>query len=424
MNIKKHVLIISFAYPPLNYIGAFRVSKISKHLMELGYEPHVITARHGKLDVQAPIEIPKENIHYVEWNDPYSIVNFFLSKKSKPLIVVGKILRLFIPFGSTRLPEIRRQFWRRPAERKALEIIEKYPITAIYSSSSPPASAIIASRLAKKTAIPWLAEFRDPWTQNKYNKKNWLHQWIEEKIEKRTLKHAHKLITVSRPLAEEMEEMHKKETLVVYNGFDPKDYEGLQRQFTEKFTIIHTGSIYKGKRDPSPLFEAISILEARGCKFLSNIEIHFYGARLENTLKPIIDKYNVEKYVFLKGMLSKDEIHTIQFSASILLLLAWNHSDAKGTLTGKIFEYIGVQRPILAIAYKDGAINNVLDEYGGGYLSNEPIDIANFLERALELWSGGDYSCNLNIVNEKCQEYTRMRQTTMIIQGIEKSVDE
>lgn len=415
---EKHILIISFAYPPLNFIGAFRVSKISKSLMEEGYVPHVITAQHGALEVKAPIEIPKEYIHYVKWKDPYRIVNYFLSKKSKLFIFIGKVLRILIPFGSTRLPEIRRQFWRKPAERKALEIIEKYPIAAIYSSSSPPASAIIASRVAKKTNIPWYAEFRDPWTQNKYNKKNKLHQWIEEQIERRILKGAKKLVTISEPLAEEIEQMHGKETLVIYNGYDPKDYEGLERKYIDTFTIVHTGSIYKGKRDPSPLFEAISILEKRGCKFLDNLEIHFYGARLERTLNPIVEEYKVGKYVHFKGMVSKTIINEIQYNSSLLLLLAWNHPDAKGTLTGKIFEYIGVQRPILAIAYEKGAIKDVLEEYGGGKLMLKPLEIADFLEESLERWDNGDFTLGLNINEDNSSRYTRDAQTRKLIENI------
>ena len=79
---KKNVLIISFAYPPLNYPGSIRVSKITKNLIELGFNPIVITAKSGFLETKSNLEIPIENIHYVDWFDPYVFINKMLNNKN------------------------------------------------------------------------------------------------------------------------------------------------------------------------------------------------------------------------------------------------------------------------------------------------------------------------------------------------------
>lgn len=417
---EKHILVISFAYPPLNFIGAFRISKITKNLLEMGYIPHVITAEHGDLEVESEIEIPKNLISYVKWKDPYKLVTFFLSKKNPLFLYLGKVLRVLIPFGTTRLPETRRQFWRKPAYVAALEVIDKYPIQLIYSSSSPPASAIIASRLQKTTGIPWIAEFRDLWTGNPYNPKNRIHHYFEERIEKRILRRASALVTVSKPLAIELEEMHKKPCFVIYNGFDPDDYNLAQNITKTKFAISHTGSIYPEKRDPSALFKAVKMLENENYQYVNLISIEFYGSRLEKTLEPLIKKNGVEKYVNIKGQYSRNEIIKVQMNSTVLLLLTWNDIKAKGTLTGKVFEYIGSRRPILACSYKQGAVDVLINDYKCGFLSNDVKELATYLKEKIDLWLAGDSDLGYDFGGNSAIEYTRKRQTEKLINIFDK----
>lgn len=419
---KKHILIISFAYPPLNFIGAFRISKISKNLLEEGYIPHVITADHGDPDVKSEIEIPDDLVHYVKWNDPYRMVVYFLSKNNLLFQFLGKVLRVLIPFGTTRLPEVRRQFWRKPAYQKALELIEKYPIEIIYSSSSPPSSAIIASRLQQRKGIPWIAEFRDLWTGNPYNTKNKIHHFFEERIEKKILSRASAFITISKPLAVELERMHKKPCYIVYNGFDSEDYKGKPIEFGNKFIITHAGSIYKGKRDPSSLFEAINILKGEKDPLVKNIEVLFYGARLERVIGELIKKYGVQDNVTIVGLKPRKEIITVQKKSALLLLLTWVDVRAIGTLTGKIFEYLGCKRPILAVSLKGGAIDQLLDESNTGTVLNESQEIAEFLKEKLQDWNDNKYSLGFEFKDVNIDSYSRSNQTKQLIKVIEKTL--
>ncbi len=409
---KKNVLIISFAYPPLNYPGSIRVSKITKNLIELGFNPIVITAKSGFLETKSNLEIPIENIHYVDWFDPYVFINKMLNNKNFFFKIIGKVLKYLIPFGTTRLPELRRQFWRKPAIKKSLLLINKYKIDFIYSSSSPPSSAIIASAIARKKKIIWFAEFRDPWTQNPYNPKNILHTYFERKYEKYILKNANRIITISKTMASDFEKIHRKKTLVVYNGFDESDYK-LKNKKSKKFTIVHTGSIYGDKRDPSKLFEAIKSLKDENYIFYNKINIQFYGSNLKKVLNPLIKKYRIEDRVSIFSKIDKDKINVIQKNSNILLLLAWNNVLAKATLTAKIFEYVGAKRPILAQGYEFGEIANFLKKYDCGKLINKPAQITIFIKKCINDWhnKNNNFGFKFNGVSK----FKRISQTKKII---------
>lgn len=415
----KNVLIISFAYPPRNSIGSTRISKMSKSLADNGYNPIIITAPKGNSEDDSPIEIPEKNIHRVEFFDIWILINYLCKRELIFIRFLGKILKYFIPFGSNRMPERRLFFWRKSAYKTACAIIATNNIDFIYSSSSPPGTAIIASKLSEKYSIPWVVEFRDLWTKNPYDTRNRVHQYLEEKYEKKIIKNARAIVTVSNPLKEVMEKMHNKPSFIIYNGYDPAEYNFEKLKFGVKFKIIHTGTIYEGKRDPSNLFRALNILENRSFNLLKNTEIEFYGNGLEKILGPLIKKFKVEEYVKIKGRIQRKDILDRQISAAILLLLTWNDEKAKGTLTGKLFEYIGSKRPIIACSYEKGAVNELMSECNIGIVSNDPEQLADFLEDKLVRWDNKDYNLGYDFNSIDTGKYTRENQTKKLIEIFE-----
>ena len=210
--------------------------------------------------------------------------------------------------------------------------------------------------------------------------------------------------------ANKLQAFHSKKTIAIPNGFDEEDYTE-SVPLTPKFTITYTGNIYPGKRDPMPLFEAIAELKQEGKLSLDDLEVRFFGSNVAETLSPLVEKYSLWDFVKMYGFVSFSESIKRQKESIVLLLLSWNDPRDRGTLTGKVFEYLGAGRPILALAFKGGEIDNLLQESGCGIVANEVDEIKDILTKWLEEFRQcreitSHYSPNEEVI----KSYTRREQ--------------
>ena len=416
---KKHILIISFAYPPLPAIGSRRIAMIAKELHSNGYVPHVITAKNPPQTHDIKSFIPEENVHHVNWFDIWQLKHTL--EKYKLTKILGKILGYFFPFGSNILPERRRFFWIQPAVKKGLELIKKHNIELIYSSYTPPASIRIAAKLKEESGIPWINEYRDLWTGNPYLNLSEKQKAKNYKKEKELISKADALVTVSEPLKRELIVLHKKPTFVIYNGIDQLATTSGNKATSKKIKIVYAGTIYKGKRDPLPLFLALKRLKEKDNSLYNLFKVDFYGPAMEKLLyKDVIDT-GVGDVVSLKQPVSHKEILDIQANANILLLLGWNNIADEGVLTGKIFEYLGMYKPILAMGYKNGAMDVVLKETKTGRIINSPEEICNYLIDVAKIIQNNE-KIELFKSNIMLDSYLRKRQVVNLIKVFDKTL--
>jgi hypothetical protein len=374
----KTVLIISFAYPPLAAIGARRVSKISKELLAIGWTPIIVTATTSNELVTSEIEIPKELVYHVDWFDSWRWINMleinFLGR------IISKFLKKLIPYTTAGIPEFRRSRWINNAYKKALSLCKENKIDIIYSSFTPPASIRVAHKLNKKTNIPWVVEYRDLWTGNPYVRRNLIGTLINERFEKRLIRNACGLVTVSTPLAKNLYLLHDKPTAVVYNGYDDLDMD-FESSDSNTFDILYTGVLYKGKRDPLALFKALRILKHNNGEVYRKVRVQFFGPGVSIVLKEVLLGFDDLDCVTYHESITHDMVVKKQREADLLLILGNNHPSDAGIVTGKLFEYMERRRPILALVYPEGAIAEILRDSNQGMVSNEPEIIANHIER-------------------------------------------
>lgn len=374
---KKHILIISFDFPPSASIGGRRISSISKELYQLGFIPHVVTAKIPEQKNSNKLEIPECLVHYVEWFDFWNIKlnleKFSLTK------YIGKLIGYIIPASTIVVPERRLRFWIKPAIKKSLEIINKNDIKLIYSTFNPPANIKIAHVLKKRTGIPWVNEYRDLWTGNPYLTLNKKQYEKNREIEVKLISTSDALITISEPLKRKLSELHNKPTYVIYNGIDQKVNTSFHSIKSGKINIVYAGIIYKDKRDPKPFFLALKMLKENNFSLYSKISVDFYGPGMLKKLGSDLQEAGVADVVKLNEPVSHKEILQIQSNADILLLLGWNNKADEGVMTGKIFEYLGMKKPILALGYEKGAMNMVLEQTNTGKIINEPRQIYEYL---------------------------------------------
>jgi glycosyltransferase involved in cell wall biosynthesis len=256
--------------------------------------------------------------------------------------------------------------WLKPALRKAEEILEKERYNAVLSSSPYPTSHLIAKKIKKKFNMPWVADFRDPWSQNHNYPYGPIRKILDTKLEKKTIKNADAIDAASPGYAEKQQKLHQKSVSVITNGFDPEIIENLNIPLTKKFTITYTGAVYKWKQNPTIILGATKELIEEKKINPAEIEIRFYGAKLL-WLEKEIKKYGLENIAIQYGSIAKEESLKRQKESQLLLLLCWEDLKETGVYPKKIFEYLASQRPILATGgSKKEDVKNIIKETNSG----------------------------------------------------------
>jgi len=410
----KKILLITYHFPPYGCIGALRTGKTVKKLTDLGYEVRVISASNQSLPKNLPMEVDVDKVFYTDWFDVNWPINKLLGAKRVTSLknktssknIKSKIIG-FLKILYTKFVHIPDQYigWYFSAVKKSNSIIDAGFIPdIIFSSATPYTSHLVAKKVSNKYNIPWIAEFRDLWSDNHNRMSSLFDRWLE----KNTMHNSKAMITVSEPLTKILINKYKQPIYTIRNGFDAEDFnfEVISKNL-QKINIVYTGSIYVGKMDPSPLFIAL----ASNKDLQNNVVLNFYG-NASNFISNLSKKYNLESIVKIHGSISRSEILNIQKKADILLLLTWNSSKEKGLLGGKIFEYIASGNTILSIgAFKDTPSEIVVEDKFG-IATNDPEEITKFISS----YHKGKY--NNNLINRK--KYDRQLQINKLAEIIDK----
>ncbi len=380
-------------------MGAVRTGKTVKYLTEFGHDVRVISADDQNLPKDLALEINKEKVLYTKWFDINFLPTALLGKQKvvtrgfdisnqSALGYLGNLYREIFNFPDGKAG------WYPFALRTGRKIIKEWKPDIIFASAMPYTGLLVASKLSKETGIPWIAELRDLWTDNHYASHYKIRSIIEKRVEAKTLKTAAGLVTVSQPLANILNEKYRKKPVkVVLNGFDDSDYrftseeieEAKKRLGVDTFNICYTGMIYQGRQDPSQLFKALETINSN-----VPIRVHFWGRYL-GIVNHLSSIYGKEKQVFVHEPISYRQSLCVQSQADLLLLLLWNDPREKGVYTGKLFEYIGAGKKILAIGPKDNVAAQLIKERNLGIVTNEIDEIREFI---LETYNQKDNSIN------------------------------
>ncbi|MDH7511201.1 MAG: glycosyltransferase [Methanolinea sp.] len=381
----KRILIISYHFNKKEAIGAIRLQGLTRHLRSFGWESTIICGDTRECSDFFVNEILTNDI-LTNWKKTLGL-NVHLTLKEQLEVQSQKNKKTFLDFILNLWAEIFtypdvNKTWINPAIKKGQEILRNEKYDVIISSSGPASVNLVASRLASEFNIPWIADFRDLWTQNHYYSHSKIRKFFECHLEIKTLSNANVLITVSQPLAEKLQELHKnKKVIAIPNGFDPEQMNpGIP--VTGKFSITYTGNLYQGRRDPELLFRIARDLINENLIDPNILEITFYGYD-EGWLIQDVKKYGLDNCVKIYGMIPREESIQKQREAQILLLLTWNDPEEKGVYTGKLFDYLAARRPILSLGYTGGGVvKELLDQtHAGVHCSNE-AELREYLLRA------------------------------------------
>ena len=377
----QRVLLITHCYPPKPIIGGLRPCGLAKYLPLYGWEVIVLTPRvlKGKRPGARVIETEDRDV-LQDFKTKFGLNprlglhdQFRLPLSSKPntkLLHTKAIdwLKRWLEYPDSA------KGWIRFALEAVADFAKREHVDAILTTSPPESCHMIGAQAKKLLRRPWIADFRDLWTQN-LTQQNHGSDRLRVRLEKKTLEVADALVTVSYPWATRLGERYAaKPIYTISNGFDPDDFQHRPQRLTGCFSITHAGQLYEGKRDPSVLLEVVAELIREQALSATDVQVRFYG-EVEPWLPPLISRHRLQGVVELHGVLTREEVVQREMESQVLLLLGWSDAKETGQHTGKLFEYLGAGRPTLAVGGSKGVLTEVLAETKSGIhaLSKEQL---------------------------------------------------
>jgi len=403
------VLIICSNFLPVRNGGTIRCEKLAKYLPEYGWETIVLTKKPlkgTKLDFTYSLEHCKiyrtKNLDFAS-----AIINFkvkfkgffnqfpVLRKKATNRSALSvetesRVKRRFTEYFLVPDSDI---FWALGSIVKSIYIVKKEKPKVILSSGPSHSVHIVALFLKLLLNKRWIIEFRDPWTMNPFNiKKPYkLLAFIDNYLEKIALKHADRINVTSEEYKNQFLNKYRflsKEKIVyIPNGYDPDDFNQKTFHKNSKFTIVHTGNFYQ-HRSSAVFIEAILYLFKNDLLDPKDILVKFIGLLDQKGLDIITDSEFNNSFQVTGQVTHAKSINEIN-NADLLLLIP---GPGKGTMPGKLYEYLAASKPIFCIA-KEGPAKEVIVEYQLGIVVNDidTIQIANKLNFLIESISQGNF---------------------------------
>jgi len=382
----KKLLVITYYFPPSGGAGVQRVLKFVKYLREFDIEPIVLTVQDGDFptrDESLLHDIPSDiKIYRTKIFEPYALYRKLTGKQPDAPVDVNNIPK---PGEKRSFAEhvaefVRSNFfipdarigWLPVARAHALKIIDEEKINCLYSSSPPYTTALIAKSLAKKTRLPWIAGFRDPWTGFLSTPVRYgLAKKIDEHLERSVYQSCDIMEVAWKGIGKDFQKKYpdidSNKIIHIENGFDDADIPSLTFPRNERFTITYTGSMY-GKRSPKPFLEAVKSLIAQGNIDPKKIKLNFIG-RFGANLLPLFEDEGLCGTVEVKGYMPHSESVKALLKSDALLLVVDDAEGSEEIVPGKVYEYIGTSRPVITLAL-EGAIASLIRETNAGIVAS------------------------------------------------------
>ena len=377
-------LLVSFYFPPAGGGGVQRPLKLAQYLPAMGIETHVLAPDdprwlHRDDALRAPSQAWVHRARYVgvSGGKPSEVLAGTHGLDRLATHARLQLRRLVVPDENAT--------WALTAIPAGIRIAREHDIDVVVSTSPPPSTHLIAAAIARATGTRWVADLRDSLVAHAHRRADSTATRVKSSLHRRVARlvaaRADAITCVSDAISEETRSLGPRGRVVtIANGCDFDDVAGLERHPAERFRITHTGSFF-GRRDPRPFLQALhdSRLDV-AARFLGDFrpadrewaESLGLGDRLE--LLPYAPRAT-------SLALQRD-------SEALLLLIPDAGGRGRGVLSGKVFEYVAVGRPILAAVPPDGAAAELIRETGAGVVAppDDPVAIREALEGLHARW--------------------------------------
>ncbi len=392
------VLVIAYYFPPMGLSGVQRTLKFVKYMKNYNWEPTVLTASNTGYyahDLSLLKEAEDAEIEIVRVDG--GGINSKLASKGTiqmPREIVRKILSRI---SSTVLIPDNKKGWTNKAILRARKLIKENHFDLIFVSAPPFSTVNMAVKLKKEFNIPLIIDYRDLWFGNQFAfyATPW-HKYIHKKMEYKALKAADKITATNRKVKEKIINYYKfltfEDVYIIPHGYDPTDFENLavEKKPNNKMRLTYSGIFYE-YITPKYLLNAFKKLTIERPDIAANIELHFIGfLRREN--QKLIRKLELQEFVTEYGYLDHKSALKKIMTSDVLWMMVGLGRNADTISSGKLFEYFGTRKPILA-CLPDGALKTAANEYGASFITqpNNVEEIKKTLIHIYKLYAAGKF---------------------------------
>lgn len=449
----KNILYIAYYFPPLAGSGVQRTLKFIKYLPDYNKTPIVVTVEEGhnyahdkELINEVPdcVKVYRSNSGETLWlrekietankyitnikkriNDNKSIKAYDnkseddkntskVDKNIESMSLKDKVFR-YLEYNYF-VPDTKVRWYKNAVEDIFNRVLKEEEIDIIFSTSAPYTDHLIALEVKKRTNKPWVVDLRDPWVGNKfiYDRYNEKRKAKERELEAEVIKYADKVLNVTKDITDmyiERYPEYKDKFITITNGFDVSDKVEDETP-SEKFIINYSGIVADGQ-SPELFLKAVEELIKNNDDFKSDLLVKFTGT--------IVDKYSylfknpvIKDNIEINGYASHNVVLKYMKEASINLVILPDTEESKGIYTGKIFDYILSEKPILGIMPLGGVASDLINSKGIGIAVdyNDFNGIKDFIEKTYLTWKNGGSLNNSAIT--KCIEFERRSLTKQL----------
>ena len=382
---RKKVLIVTYAWPPSGGSGAQRWLKFVKYLPDFGWDPIIVTPENPQFIVQDTAfvkEVQSMKIKVIKipiW-EPYGLFKklsqYMCQTKAftDPSTMADKQKNCFNQLacwirGNMFIPDAK-IFWIKPATKKIIKIIQAQSVDVMVTTGPPHSLHLIGWRIKK--ALPWLADFRDPWStwdMLQYFRLTPLAKYWHQCLEKKVLTKADKVLTVSKSWQADLQKTAGNKVAVVTNGFDEADfinYKGDGYCFSQ-FSISHMG-LLNGFRNLSVFWQVLAACCKEDTDFHNTLIVNLIG-QITPEIKQDIPA-TVASKVRLVPYLPHAQIIQAYEHSTVLLLIQNQSHNIQGHIPGKFFEYLGAKKPILLLGNEKSELADLIQYLKCGVVCN------------------------------------------------------
>ncbi|MCJ8321272.1 MAG: glycosyltransferase [Colwellia sp.] len=398
---KKRILMVALDFPPCKSAGVQRTLKFAEYLKDFGWEPIILTVTNSAHETVDESQLVPEAIKYV-----YRSFSF---NASRDFSIKGKYLSIL------KEPD-RWWTWKFTAVPLGKKLIKEFSPDIIWSTYPVSTAHHIASKLAKWSNIPWIADYRDP-VQSRYDGSAERLFNLAQKIEKKTLLNASKVVFTTKQASMLYQYLYPELKLtkfsVIENGYDEGNFISLNTDTdtdtdtehnNSKFTLLHSGAVYENGRNPSLLFQALSSLKEQKKISSENFQLVFRGISKDAYIQQILALNINDLLVFLPSIDYMDSLKEMMEADGLLLIQGPLFNNQ---IPGKVFEYIRSGRPILAYTSQNGATGQLLQDVEESYCADSLDDLELSIIKIMKV---------AKVKRNNIERYSRYEKTKELVQ--------
>ncbi len=374
----RKILLVTYYWPPAGGSGVQRWLKFTKFLSRQGHHVEVLTPENPAFNLKDQSLLsdipPAVKVHKIRIWEP----TMLFGKKKQQQITSNKlggnkksiISRLITWLRGNLLIPDGRVFWKNPASKYALKLFANESFDAIITTGPPHSMHLIGLSVKQRyRSVRWIADFRDTWSQidflQEFGTTNWAMR-RHRQLEQRVLRQADIVTTVNDKTGELLSELTARKIEILHNGYDPDDFstsESIEKY--DRFIISHFGLLNRF-RYPEKLLLALEELCEERSDFKEKLVLQLGGVIEDFIFERLQSSLHLSTAFENCGYLSHGEVISRYRNSSLLLLLLNNTPLGKTIMTGKIYEYLAADRPILGLGYIDSEPARLIESTGTG----------------------------------------------------------